>query len=65
MPDYAACSQEECPVKNKCARYLMVWGGRQCVIRPSEFAEEGCDLFWDSGDAPFALRKPEEGDNSE
>lgn len=57
MPDYSLCQQHECPVKNKCIRYLGepddYW---QSYIAP-EFTKDGCDSFWNVGKrTPFKLK---------
>ena len=48
MPDYAACSNEKCPLRFKCVRFLMVYGERQSVMEYKYDKENGCDGFWDS-----------------
>lgn len=49
MPDIAKCSNENCPLKEKCYRF---------TSKPSEFSQayadftydEGCEYFWDTSE---------------
>lgn len=54
MPDYAACEQDKCKKKNKCARFLMEFGKYQAV---TQFPVRNCDSFWDieKEEVPFKL----------
>ena len=58
MPDYAGCMNKTCPLRHKCARYLMVFSEYQSV---SNFEAEGCQYFWDiDKGVPFAIDKEKE-----
>ena len=55
MPDYSACKGVKCEKKNKCCRYLMVWGHWQSVMQPDP---KTCVHFWDvKSGAPFKLKE--------
>jgi len=62
MPDYAACCESECPLRNRCARYRMVKSkDRQSVVLPERLGED-CSLFWDVDQGvPFALNEQDSG----
>lgn len=56
MPDYAACTNEQCPVRTECARFMMVWSDYQAVGSFPHEGETHNDCFWPVSDAPFNCR---------
>lgn len=60
MPDYAACMQDKCYKREECARFRMVWGERQSVVKPEKHSD-ACELYWNiEDDVPFKLREVED-----
>ena len=45
MPDYAMCSGEGCPMKEKCKRYRSFPSDRQSYFMKPPFKQENCELF--------------------
>ena len=55
MPDYSACTNALCELREKCARFRMVWSEYQAV---SGFpGGKDCHGFIDVEDAPFRVRE--------
>jgi hypothetical protein len=48
MSDITKCTNDECPIKEKCYRWTATWGMRQsvCCFEPEEDGE--CEHFWDN-----------------
>ena len=58
MPDYSSCTNTECPVREKCARFRMVWSERRQSI--SNFpTKEVCEYMMPIDDprgVPFKIQ---------
>ncbi len=47
MADYSACTEDECPLKDSCARFRMVAGERQSFLVPNEDKlGSDCEYYW-------------------
>jgi len=47
MPDIAKCEGGNCPLKNKCYRYISADSMRQSYFIEPPYIDDQCDYFWD------------------